>query len=123
MTPLGRWTFKSPTRRNWARRGSSITFAAKACITLLFRREMATIRNKTTWNIRALTGKQVPVYLKQRRWEELAALVELADNDAPRSLTHTDPALYRMLRQQITEFRLRGWSCLNLQKLKELAGQ
>ena len=67
--------------------------------------------------------EQIPVYLKQRRWEELAALVEFADNDAPLSLAHTDPALYQVLRQQITEFRLRGWSCLNLQKLKELAGQ
>ena len=52
--------------------------------------------------------EQIPVYLKQRRWEELAALVEFAEKDAPRSLTHTDPALYRMLRQQITEFRLRA---------------
>jgi len=67
--------------------------------------------------------EQLSVYLKQRRWEELAALVEFAENDAPRSMTHTDPALYRMLRQQITEFRLRGWSCLNLKKLKELAGE
>ena len=67
--------------------------------------------------------EEIPIYLKARRWEELAALVEFAENDAPRSLTHTDPALYRMLRQQITEFRLRGWSCLNPSKLKELAGE
>ena len=67
--------------------------------------------------------EQIPVQLKQRRWQELAALVEFAEKDAPRSLTHTDPALYRMLRQQITEFRLRGWSCLDLKKLNELAGE
>ena len=66
---------------------------------------------------------QVAVYLKQRRWAELASLVEFAERDAPRSLTHTDPALYRMLREQITDFRLRGWSCLSLRKLKELAGE
>jgi hypothetical protein len=48
---------------------------------------------------------------------------EFAEKDAPPSLTNTDPALYRMLRQQITEFRLRGWSCLSLKKLKELAGE
>ena len=35
--------------------GSSIV--AKAYTTLLFRPEMVTIRNKTTWNSRALTGK------------------------------------------------------------------
>ena len=67
--------------------------------------------------------EQIPIYLKQQRWEELVALVEFAETDAPRSLTHTDPALYRTLRQQITEFRLRGWTCLNLNKLKELAGE
>jgi hypothetical protein len=65
--------------------------------------------------------EQIPVYLKQQKWEELAAVVEFAQKDAPQSLTHTDPALYRMLRQQITDFRLRGWSCLNLKKLQELA--
>ena len=68
-------------------------------------------------------AEQIPVCLKERRWEELAALVEFAEKDAPRSLTHTDPALYRMLREQITEFRLRGWTCLDLGKLKELAGE
>jgi hypothetical protein len=67
--------------------------------------------------------EQIPVYLKERRWEELASLVEFAQKDAPSSLTHTDPALYRMLRKQITEFRLRGWTCLSLKTLKELAGE
>jgi len=65
--------------------------------------------------------EQIAVYLKERRWEELAAVVELAEQDAPRSLAHSDPALYRTLREQITEFRLRGWSCLNLKRLKQLA--
>ena len=65
---------------------------------------------------------QIPVYLKNKRWSELAALVEFAAKDAAPSLVHTDPALYRMLRQQITEFRLRGWTCLSLKALKELAG-
>ena len=67
--------------------------------------------------------EQIPVYLKERRWEQLAALVQFAEQDARASLIHTDPALYRVLRQQITEFRLRGWSCLSLKKLKELAGE
>jgi hypothetical protein len=63
----------------------------------------------------------IAVYLKQRQWEALVALVEFAAKDAPLSLVHTDPALYRLLRQQITDFRLRGWTCFNLKKLKELA--
>jgi hypothetical protein len=64
---------------------------------------------------------EIPTYLKSHRWEELAALVEYADHDAPRSLIPTDPALYRTLRQQITQYRLAGWSCLNLKRLQELA--
>lgn len=64
---------------------------------------------------------EIPAYLKAHRWEELAALVEFANNDAPRSLIPTDPALYQTLRQQITNYSLSGWSCLNLKRLRELA--
>ena len=64
---------------------------------------------------------EIPMYLKERRWQELAALVEFANNDAPQSLIPTDPALYETLRQQITKYRLCGWSCLNLKRLRELA--
>jgi hypothetical protein len=66
--------------------------------------------------------EEIPVCLKARKWRELAALVEFAGRDASPALAHTDPALYRLLRRQITEFHLRGWSCLNLKCLRELAG-
>lgn len=65
--------------------------------------------------------EQIPVRLKQRKWDELAALVDFAAKDAPPDLAQTDPALYRFLRQQITEFRIRGWSCLSLRTLQKLA--
>jgi hypothetical protein len=67
--------------------------------------------------------EEIPVRLKARKWDELAALVEFARKDASPALAHTDPGLYRLLRRQITEFHLRGWSCLNLKKLRELAGE
>jgi hypothetical protein len=66
--------------------------------------------------------EEIPLCLKARKWQELAALVEFAGKDASPELAHTDPSLYRLLRRQITEFHLRGWSCLNLEKLRELAG-
>ena len=66
---------------------------------------------------------QIPVCLKQRQWDELAALVEFAAQDVPLSLAQTDPALYRVLREQITEFNLRGWSCLSRSALQALAGK
>ena len=57
--------------------------------------------------------EEIGVCLKTRKWHELAALVEFAGKDASPALAHTEPALYRLLRRQITEFHLRGWSCLS----------
>jgi hypothetical protein len=65
--------------------------------------------------------EEIAVCLRQRRWAELAALVEFATNDAPPEMAQTDPALYALLRQQITGFHVRGWSGLNLAVVKELA--
>ena len=66
---------------------------------------------------------QIPVCLKNRQWEQLSALVQFARQDAPEPLAHTDPALYRTLRHQITEYHLRGWSRLSLRRLQALARQ
>jgi hypothetical protein len=66
--------------------------------------------------------EEISVCLKARKWHESAALVEFAAKDASPALAHTDPSLYRLLRRQITEFHLRGWSRLDLKKLRELAG-
>ena len=65
--------------------------------------------------------EEIAVRLKGRKWHELAALVEFARKDASPALAQTDPALYRLLRRQITEFHLRGWSCLDLEKRRTLA--
>lgn len=64
---------------------------------------------------------QIPVYIRERRWRELVAVVRFAEKDAPLSLIGTDNAQYRFLWAQITEFRIRGWRRLNLAKLEELA--
>jgi hypothetical protein len=65
--------------------------------------------------------EEIPLYLKQKRWEELAAVADYAEQDAPASLIHTDPALYQMLRQQITQYRLLGWHGLKLKELQMLS--
>ena len=65
---------------------------------------------------------QVDVYLRQKRWAELAALVRFARRDAPVQLAQTDPALYRQLREQITRFFLRGGDAFSLKRLETLAG-
>ena len=64
---------------------------------------------------------QIDVYLKEKRWAELAALVRFARRDVPMELAQTDPALYRQLREQITRFFLRGRDVLSLCKLEMLA--
>jgi hypothetical protein len=51
----------------------------------------------------------------------LAALVRFARRDVPVELAQTDPALYRLLREQITRFFLRGGDVLSLKKLEALA--
>ncbi len=65
---------------------------------------------------------QVDVYLQQKRWAELAALVRFARRDVPVQLAQTDPALYRQLREQITRFFLRGGDVFSLKRLETLAG-
>jgi hypothetical protein len=73
-------------------------------------------------NVRALLADQaqIDVYLQQKRWAELAALVRFARRDVPVELSQTDPALYRQLREQITRFFLRGGDVLSLKKLETL---
>ena len=75
--------------------------------------------------VRALLADpdQVDVYLRQKRWQELAALVRFARRDVPVELAQTDPALYRGLREQITRFFLRGGDVLSLKHLETLAAQ
>lgn len=65
--------------------------------------------------------EQIDVYLAQKRWPELAALVRFARRDVPVQLAQTDPALYRQLREQITRFFLRGGDVFSLKRLETLA--
>jgi hypothetical protein len=66
--------------------------------------------------------EQIDIYLAQKRWPELAALVRFARRDVPLQLAQTDPALYRQLREQITRFFLRGGDVFSLKRLETLAG-
>ena len=61
------------------------------------------------------------MFLKEKRWSEVAAVVRYAKRDVPTELAATDPALYPTLRDGITRFFLRGGGTLNLAKLEALA--
>jgi hypothetical protein len=62
----------------------------------------------------------IDVYLKEKRWAEVAAVVRYARRDVPPELAATDPALFRTLREQITRFFLRGGGVISLEKLAAL---
>ena len=65
---------------------------------------------------------EIDVCFKNKEWAKLAALVRYARHDAPASLIHSDPALYRHLRECITRFRLRGGDVFSLARLEALSG-
>ena len=64
---------------------------------------------------------EIDICFKNKEWAKLAALVRYVQHDAPASLIHTDPALYRHLRECITRFRLRGGDIFSLPRLEALA--
>ena len=73
---------------------------------------------------RQLLARQelIDIYLKEKRWAEVAALVRFARREVPADLASTDPALYRTLREQITRFFLNGGAVFSLARLEQLAG-
>lgn len=46
--------------------------------------------------------------LAARRWEQLIPFAQAIQEDVPRELAATDPALYRTLRKAFTEIHVRG---------------
>lgn len=61
---------------------------------------------------------EISALLIARDWGRLLVVAHYAAQDANQALTRTDPALYRTLRNQITEFRIR-WR-LDIDKLERL---
>jgi hypothetical protein len=59
--------------------------------------------------------------LVARKWDTLLILAKYAAKDVDESLARTDPALYRTLRAQITEFKIK-WR-FNIDELEQLANQ
>lgn len=59
--------------------------------------------------------------IKERRWSNLAAAAEIANGGLDDDLALTDPALYKVLRDSITKFHLRGYGGLDIEKLREKA--
>jgi hypothetical protein len=63
------------------------------------------------------------IRLRERRWGDVAALVEYVKRGVPDDLAMTDPALFRTLHDQITHFYLRGGGALSLAALNRLAAR
>jgi len=60
----------------------------------------------------------IPRALRARQWADLAAAREIVERDVDPRLALTDPALYRSLREAITEFHLIGWTALDADALR-----
>jgi hypothetical protein len=60
------------------------------------------------------------IALKERRWSDVLCVLDFVHADVKSDLAMTDPALYRTLRQQITNFHLRGSSAWNIEKIRAL---
>ncbi|GAB4361719.1 MAG: hypothetical protein Kow00114_16470 [Kiloniellaceae bacterium] len=56
--------------------------------------------------------------LRERRWSDLLAAVEIANTEIDPSIAVTDPALYKTLRDAVTKFFLRGYGCLDVGLLR-----
>ena len=60
--------------------------------------------------------------LRDQRWFDLAAAVEIAGSEVDPTFALTDPAFYRAIRDAITLFHLKGFGVFDLEKLKAKAG-
>ena len=61
------------------------------------------------------------MYLKEKRWAEVAALVRFARREVPPALASTDPTLCRTSREQITRFFINCGAVFSLTRLEQLA--
>ena len=66
-----------------------------------------------------LRAEQVPRFFVDGRFLELAALADYLEHDVPRQLAHTEPALYRSLRDGVTKLHLMGFGTLNAKVLRD----
>lgn len=65
--------------------------------------------------------EKIPQFMAAHRWEELHALAAFVSKDIAKDIAQTDPALFRTLRSQVTEYYIKGWGSLNLAHLSKLA--
>ena len=68
-----------------------------------------------------LNPSELDAALYQRRWAELADVLEYVRRAQYHNLALTDPFIYRKIMQGVTEFYIQGYGEMNLQKLREAA--
>ena len=63
---------------------------------------------------------EVDAAFTHRRWGELADVLEYVRGGQYHDLALTDPFIYRKIMRGVTEFYIRGYGELNLQRLREV---
>jgi len=59
-----------------------------------------------------LLRSKMAAVARNRDWELLREVARLADEDAPRVMAVTDPALFQSWRAAVTRFHLAGWGSM-----------
>ena len=57
---------------------------------------------------------------RERDWELLREVARLADEDAPRVMAVTDPALFQSWRAAVTRYHLAGWGSMTPERVDEV---
>jgi hypothetical protein len=66
---------------------------------------------------------EVAVFIKARRWDELAVFADYLRADVPRALAQTDQALFRTLRDGVTTALIMGFGNMDGDALRKLAAK
>lgn len=69
-----------------------------------------------------LKGRMAEVAVA-RDWELLREIARLAKEDAPLSLSSTDPALFSEWRNAVTKYHLKGWTHMTPERIDEVCAK
>ncbi|MDT3687912.1 MAG: hypothetical protein RO009_23035 [Pseudorhodoplanes sp.] len=76
-----------------------------------------TARTLYTEALDALIKGRMAEVLVARDWEMLREIARLAKEDAPLSLSSTDPALFMTWREAVTKYHVKGWTHMTPERI------
>ncbi len=71
----------------------------------------------------ALLSGRVGAVAHSRDWELLREVARLAQEDAPKALATTDPALFESWRAAVTRYHVAGWGNMTPERVDSVVGR